>query len=148
MKENFISACKQALAIMKLQPIPRVEDEYCFYNVNEDYIAMNAKDACNHADSWYSLVEELLPNARDYNLIFWALLHEYGHYMDDMSTWEDEVDKSLRFLMNHMPNDEQKILAYFHLPSEIVATQWAAEFIERFPELCAKANAILEPYVE
>jgi hypothetical protein len=148
MQINFEKTCEEALKIMKLPQVPVVEEDYCYYDVNGDCIAMNIQDACSHADLWYSVVEELLPNARDYNLILWALLHEYGHYMDDLSTWNDETDQMLRLMAKSLPDCEQKILAYFHLPSEIVATQWAAEFIERFPELCAKANAMLEPYVE
>ena len=148
MQINFAKTCEEALAIMMLHPVPIIEDDFCYYDVDNDYIAMNIEDACSEKELFYSVVEELLPNARDYNLVLWSLLHEYGHYMDDLSTWNDETDQMLRLMAKSLPDCEQKILAYFHLPSEIVATQWAAEFIERFPELCAKANAILEPYAK
>ena len=148
MQINFSKACEEALSVMMLHPVLVVEDDFCYYDVSDNYIAMNIEDACSEKELFYSVVEELLPNARNYNLILWSLLHEYGHYMDDLSTWNDETDQMLRLMTKALPNSDDKVLAYFHLPSEMVATQWAAEFIERFPELCEKANAILEPYVE
>lgn len=140
---NLIEKCRKALELLELDNIPVIFDEFCYYNVTRNFIAMNALDACSQKDEWYTMANTLLSNAEDYSLILWSLLHEYGHYQDAMETYSDEEDAFFRELMLMMPDGSEKVLAYFNLPSERVASAWAADFIRENAEKCKEVDRLL-----
>ena len=148
MKITFDIACRAVLVALELDNIPVVESFSCYYDHINNYIGMNIEDACSLEKEWYENVSQYLSNGRDFNLILWSLLHEYGHYQDTLETWNDEDETLCRELMYMMPEDSyERRMAYFNLPSEKVATKWAADFIRENEIACREANEFLEKYV-
>lgn len=146
-KIHFVKDCEKVLSLLGLDQMRIHYSDACYYNVSTGSISMNIEDACTLEHEWYKNVAQYTHIGKSFNLIFWALLHEYGHYQDAMETYSDEEDKFYRELMLMMPEGADRVMAYFNLPSEKVATQWAAEFIEDNKEKCLIANDILEKYV-
>ena len=144
---KFTKDCEEVLALLGLDPVPVYYSYACYYTSATGSISMNIEDACTLEYEWYKNVAQYTRIGKSFNLIFWALLHEYGHYQDTMETYFDEEDEFYRELMLMLPEGTDRVMAYFNLPSEKVATQWAAEFIEDNKEKCLIANEILEKYV-
>ena len=147
MKLTFVSACEEALARLGLDDVPIIEAGVCYYDCTEDYIGMNIEDANSLELEWYDNVSQYLSNGREFSLVLWSLLHEYGHYQDTMETWADAEDTFFRELMYMMPEGSyERRMAYFNLPSEKVATQWAADFIRENEELCREVDKVLSQF--
>ena len=144
---KFTKDCEEVLALLGLDPVPVYYSYACYYTSATGSISMNIEDACTLEYEWYKNVTQYTHIGKSFNLILWSLLHEYGHYQDTMETYFSEEDEFFRELMLMLPEGTDRVMAYFNLPSEKVATQWAAEFIEDNKEKCLIANEILEKYV-
>lgn len=75
----------------------------------------------------------------------WTILHEIGHYFtDDYLTDEDrEADYEYRKLLSlgiipddYSRPDDSIDEAYFNLPAEWEATEWAINYIKKHPRKC------------
>lgn len=64
----------------------------------------------------------------------WALslLHEVAHIMtlDNFSIEEQESDCARKVVISTIPNKIERNLAYFDLPTERAATEWAVAYLE------------------
>ena len=94
-------------------------------------IGYNFSDLTNSAMKLFRRnIEERFPSARGFANITWALLHEMGHFCTDMLIKEnfDERDKmkeEVRQIVDYVERQN----AYFYLPTEKLATNWAIRWI-------------------
>ena len=146
---SFGDVCMETLEFLGLEVIPVMDSFACYYDSSNDVIGMNIEDAMCLEEEWYENASQYLPNARHFSLALWSLLHEYGHCQDTMETWKDDEDAFFREIMQMMPEGSyEQTMAYFNLPSESVATQWAADFIRNNEEKCRIADKILMDFID
>ena len=75
------------------------------------------------------------------NYFLFSLLHEVGHHYTMESLTDEDLEyetlcrQALKFSDE---SDNRKNEAYFRLPSEIIATQWAIYFMKDYPRWCKK----------
>ena len=146
---SFGDVCMETLEFLGLEVIPVMDSFACYYDSQNDVIGMNIEDAISLEKEWYENASQYLSNAEDFSLALWSLLHEYGHCQDTMETWKDDEDAFYREIMQMMPlGSYEQTMAYFNLPSERVATQWAANFIRENEEKCRIADEILMDFID
>jgi hypothetical protein len=129
---DFLNLCLRAQKELDLDPNVRVEKgEFCAYHIEDEIIFLNLEDALYQGEEFYSFVEELFTEARQFSLSFLAFLHEFGHHYDTM-----EYDETEDYLLRIAMQDE----GYYRIPSERAATEWAVDYIIRNREKCNKWN--------
>jgi hypothetical protein len=74
-------------------------------------------------------LSEHFPNALDYHFIVFTLLHELGHNETRHLLKNYDRQKELEKISN-LNSPMQSTLEYFMLPDEILATNWAAEWLQ------------------
>lgn len=88
---------------------------------------------------WISEIFHFVITKKDYFLF--SLLHEIGHHytMENLTDEELNYEAFCRQALNFSEeSDNRKNEAYFSLPSEIIATQWAIDFMKNYPHWCKK----------
>jgi hypothetical protein len=129
---DFLNLCLRAQKELDLDPDVRFEKgEFCAYHIEDEIIFLNWEDALYQGEEFYSFVEELFTEARQFSLSFLAFLHEFGHHYDTM-----EYDEAEDYLLRIAMQDE----GYYRIPSERAATEWAVDYIIRNREKCNKWN--------
>jgi hypothetical protein len=129
---DFLNLCLRAQKELDLDPDVRLEKgEFCAYHIEDEIIFLNLEDALYQGEEFYSFVEELFTEARQFSLSFLAFLHEFGHHYDTM-----EYDEAEDYLLRIAMQDE----GYYRIPSERAATEWAVDYIIRNREKCNKWN--------
>lgn len=102
-----------------------------YYNSSTDNINISVEDA---EDS-----EDFLAHVRQYHNfhetqlarpLVWVMLHEIGHYYTFV---EDDDEDSLRIILNMAFEVEEagRRIAYYNLPNEWEATEWAINYIKK-----------------
>ena len=144
---TFIELCEFVLNFLELKDYNEIiSDEFCYYRPEDDVIAMNYDDAFENADLFYEFLDsEVYPKAKEFNIILWSLLHEYGHLKDGE---DPSYDMILRSLLSFAPSSSSKTMAYFRLPRERNATTWAANYIRLNYDKCLLANDIIKDWIE
>lgn len=108
-------------------------DDSSYYNSDTDSINICAEDA---EDS-----EDFLAHVRQYHNfhetqlarpLVWVMLHEIGHYY---TLVEDDEEDSLRMILNMAfeVDETDRRIAYYNLPNEWEATEWAINYIKKHP---------------
>lgn len=86
--------------------------------------------------------------AEEFDLNFWSILHEIGHYEIADYIFESNEELELRFalaLTDESIKDNKKIQdLYFNLTSEFEATEWAIEWIENNLDKAKNFNRLIE----
>ena len=75
------------------------------------------------------------------NYFLFSLLHEIGHHYTMESLTDEDLEYEIlcrQALKFSDESDNRKNEAYFSLPSEIIATQWAIDFMKDYPRWCKK----------
>ena len=107
------------------------DDDHSYYNADTDSINICAEDA---EDS-----EDFLAHVKRYHgfhgtqlarPLVWVLLHEIGHYY---TLVEDDEEDSLRMILNMAfeVDETDRRIAYYNLPNEWEATEWAINYIKK-----------------
>lgn len=103
-----------------------------YYNPQNNGIAYALLSTDPAAEAWERLMEELKCPYRIDNF-YTSFLHELGHDQTLHLLDEDEIRESedtTQYLKKDESLDEfEANMIYFHLPREIIATQWAVDFI-------------------
>lgn len=124
---------------------------YCFGSSTINYTLVEEPEEKYFLNHVFSLA----PDLKGYNGFLISFLHELGHHytLDELS--EDEVNESLdtKRRINNEYTDGRIDLQeeYFNLPDEVVATNWAIEYIrnnrKKIDEFWSKLlNVIIQFY--
>lgn len=98
---------------------------YTIYGENIDDFMMFLRTKCD-------FVDELDP-------FMWAVLHEIGHHFTiDNIVNDDEYDPLVTAFIQ-VVNCPETFNAYFYLPEEMAATQWAIDFVTCNPDMIQAA---------
>lgn len=106
-------------------------DDSSYYNSDTDSINICAEDTENS--------EDFLAHVRQYHdfhetqlarSFVWVMLHEIGHYYTFV---EDDDEDRFRMLLNlaFEVDEVDRRIAYYNLPNEWEATEWAINYIKK-----------------
>lgn len=94
-----------------------------------------------HHSRWIAKNYNVEMNTNTYFLF--SLLHEVGHHMTIKDITEEDLNYEIfcRNVLHCADNSPEEINeAYFNLPAEILATEWALEYMLNNPKWCIKAS--------
>ena len=104
------------------------------YDFGEHYVNVDLMDIASDG-----FIEHLKENHRckfayAYSTITWFILHEIGHKATEFEVnWYKDFTE--RFYIALIKNENESTQAYFNLPSEYKATEWAIWFANTHREL-------------
>ena len=134
----FIDKCRRVQDFLGLDEKVLIgEGSYCCYYPKVAQIDMNYEDSILLEEDFYSFIETFFPKAREFSIMIWSLLHEFGHHYD-IEDYDIDNDRALRYIVNSNP--DANIFAYFNLPSELAATSWAIDFVSKNYDRCKEAD--------
>lgn len=89
------------------------------------------------------------PEAYDYSIKLWSILHELGHYFEGNDGIIDEEEMTQRAICSLIPNEMAKDNPYiqnlyFNLQSEYDATEWAITWVMKHKRLAKIFNALVK----
>jgi hypothetical protein len=140
---DFIVTCQLAAKELRLTEIPILKNSYypcCAYDRQNECIYLDEYDCYSDYESFFTFVTATYGiDAREFSIALWTILHEFGHYYDIMD-YDTSEDLVLRNLICADPN--VNIYAYYNLPSELAATEWAIDFIKTNYLLCKRVDEV------
>lgn len=124
-----------------------------FFWYHDDTIGYTLTATEESATEWNILLNELGCNLK-LDTFFTAFLHELGHSETYYTFTEEEISEQeeLKDLISEDPSSFALTphQAYFHLPVELAATQWAVNFInnnhDKVKELVDNASAAIQQF--
>ena len=128
-------------------------DDFCWYGCSNT-IEYSVRAADKHLRLWSQLLDSLGLNAI-IDPFYSAFLHEVGHSITYWDFTEEEIEEYYETLesMDEEPDSfvEDITWTYFHLPMEIVATEWMVNYInshfEAVKELVDAVRPLLVNYL-
>lgn len=133
---TYVDICRKAQVELDLDiNVPIKSGIFCAYDIENEIIYVNLDDAAYQGEEFYSFVEELFIDARQFSLGFLSLLHEFGHHYDTMD-YNAVEDTILRMAADSVE--------YYRIPSEYAATEWAVNFIVQNREKCEELNKLFK----
>ena len=103
-------------------------DDYAYYF--DDAIVTFRLNITDSDEAFSKFVKERF-NFEDDNIFMLSLLHEVGHHVTD-----DDINENIyNFCKQEKDRIESEI---YNLPDEIMATQWAVDYIKKHPKKVRK----------
>ena len=131
---SYVDICrKDQIELGLVINVPIENGMFCAYDTENKIIYVNLDDAAYQGEEFYSFVEELFADARQFSLGFLSLLHEFGHHYDIMD-YDAAEDTILRMVADSV--------GYYRIPSEYAATEWAVNFIIQNRAKCEVINEL------
>jgi len=115
-----------------------------FYDCEEERINIGyEEDDCGFME--HIVRKHKYPEAYDFSLELWTILHEIGHYeTPDVEESDREYDIRLACACIPKTNDKKVTDRYFNLSREWAATEWAIDYVEEHKALCKMFDKLLE----
>lgn len=131
MYRNLIASVNTFIASLDLELVPEYGDEFAYYRGTKEvaytffgedlsHFMTNLRTICDFAD-------ELSP-------FVWAVLHEVGHHFTQYVYDDPDFDPLVTAFIKQV-NTEETFRAYFFLPEEQAATNWAIDFVTNNPDI-------------
>lgn len=114
----------------------RMGSDFCVY-LNENVIEWTLIYVEKGGEAFYNNFIKRFPLAQKLNLFTLSLLHELGH----LET-EDEIIEDKKEFDTNISDEE-----YFNLYNEVIATDWAGEWIETHLQEAENLNKKLETII-
>lgn len=100
----------------------------------------------------FNLFFEKNLGCRPCHRFIYSLFHEYGHAMTMRNFSDREITAyfaAKNYLLRNIKDSDTRDFAYFNLPIERAASEWAVKYInEHYDELVEWANEILFPAID
>lgn len=128
-----------------------LEDSFGFY-FDENLICWSFM-AVDQADRTFRQFFKETLHAPDYSTFVYSILHEYGHYItmewldnDDETAYRDDLKRIKR--SNDFVSEDDRDMAYYNLPMEWAASEWAVEYMREHPDECDLLEWIVQQGLE